>query len=162
MLDWCYTVNSINIFNCLCRFTSKFWNPLKRISLLYYWVLNILSTSHMWMILRFSRYDVNICFIALHVFNLMSNQTLCAHSSSYVDRAFFSLIPKSIPIPIAFYDFILHAYSFLFLLFSICTSHIFRLFVKNTRSVWTIGISWCQNFFSQTVAWRILLQQPQT
>ncbi|OIW11138.1 hypothetical protein TanjilG_22945 [Lupinus angustifolius] len=33
-------------------FTFESWNPLKRIYLLCYWVLNILSTSHMWMILR--------------------------------------------------------------------------------------------------------------
>ncbi|RHN39096.1 hypothetical protein MtrunA17_Chr8g0340181 [Medicago truncatula] len=37
------------------KFTYEFWNPQKRIYLLYYWVLNMLSTSHMWMILRFSR-----------------------------------------------------------------------------------------------------------
>jgi len=45
---------------CLCRFIFEFWSPLKRIYLLCFWVLNISSISHMWMILRFLRYDDNI------------------------------------------------------------------------------------------------------
>jgi len=51
-----------------CRFIFEFWSPLKKIYLLCLWVLNISSISHMWMILRFLRYDYNIYVFTMNAY----------------------------------------------------------------------------------------------
>lgn len=57
---------------CVCRFIFEFWNPLKRIYLPCFWVLNISSISHMWMILKFLRYYDNIYLFGLNAYVVIS------------------------------------------------------------------------------------------